>query len=46
MQGPSGLDDIIKEMNLQPNNIPDLDSISLISGDSDNRSNSGITLNL
>ena len=28
------------------NDIPDLDSISLMSGDTDRKSNSGITLNL
>ena len=31
MDGPSGLDDIINQMNLQPGNIPDLDNISLMS---------------
>ena len=47
MNGPSGLDDIINQMNLSPEDIPDLDSISLMSGDSGRRSNnSGITLNL
>ena len=47
MEGPDGIDDLITKMNLQPNNIPDLDNISLMSGDSDRRSNSaGITLNL
>ena len=47
MDGPAGLDDLINQMNLQPN-IPDLDNISLISGDTDRRSNTsgGITLNL
>ena len=47
MDGSAGIDDIINQMNLQPN-IPDLDNISLISGDTDRRSNSGggITLNL
>ena len=45
MNGPSGLDDIINQMNLSPEDIPDLDSISLMSGDSGRRSNnSGITL--
>ena len=37
-------------MNLQPNNIPDLDNISLMSGDTGRLSNQsgrgGITLNL
>ena len=47
MNGPAGIDDIINQMNLQPNNIPDLDNISLMSGDTDKKSNSGgITLNL
>ena len=36
------LDDIINQMNLNPNNI-DIDSISLNSGDSNN---DGITLNI
>ena len=41
------LDDLINQMNLQPNNIPDLDSISIMSGETDRKSNSGgITLNL
>ena len=47
MEGPDGLDELMSAMNLEPNNIPDLDNISLISGDSDRRSASGgITLNL
>ena len=48
MDGPSGLDEIINQMNLNPNDIPDLDNLSLISGDTDRRSNNsgGITLNL
>ena len=46
MDGPAGLDDLINQMNLQPDNIPDLDSISLMSGDTDRRSQGGITLNL
>jgi len=46
MNDPSGLDDIMGEMNLN-GEIPDLDSLSIISGDSDRKSNSsGITLNL
>ena len=46
MNDPSGLDDIMSEMNLN-GEIPDLDSLSIISGDSDRKSNaSGITLNL
>tara|TARA_Y100000389_G_scaffold55253_1_gene51139 strand:- start:7364 stop:8509 length:1146 start_codon:yes stop_codon:yes gene_type:complete len=48
MDGPGGLDDIINQMNLNPNEIPDLDSISLMSGDTDRKSSAsgGITLNL
>tara|TARA_Y100001958_G_C21247117_1_gene578096 strand:- start:2949 stop:4079 length:1131 start_codon:yes stop_codon:yes gene_type:complete len=45
MDGPDGIDDLINKMNLQPNNIPDLDNISLISGDTDRKSE-GITLNI
>ena len=45
MDGPSGIDDLINKMNLQPNNIPDLDNISLISGETDKKSD-GITLNI
>jgi hypothetical protein len=44
MDGPDGLDDIIKTMNLEPGKLPDLDNISLISGDTDRKG--GITLNL
>ena len=44
MDGPDGLDDIIKTMNLDTDKLPDLDNISLISGDTDRKS--GITLNL
>ena len=45
MDGPVGdLDDIINNMNLQPNTVPDLDSISVMSGDSN--TSKGITLNL
>ena len=44
MDGPDGLDDIIKTMNLEPDKLPDLDNISLISGDTDRKG--GITLNL
>jgi len=44
MDGPDGLDDIIKTMNLEPGRLPDLDNISLISGDTDRKG--GITLNL
>jgi len=44
MDGPDGLDDMIKKMNLEPDKLPDLDNISLISGDTDRKS--GITLNL
>ncbi len=48
MDGPAGMEDIMNEMNFQGGDIPDLDNISLLSGDSDQRSNSsgGITLNL
>jgi len=48
MEGPQGLDDIISQMNISPDNIPDLDNISLVSGDSDRQSNKsgGITLNM
>ena len=46
MNGPAGLDDIMNQMNMQPGDIPDLDNISLMSGDTDRRSNSGLTLNL
>ena len=46
MDGPAGLDDLINQMNLQPNSVPDLDSISLISGNTENSKNGGITLNL
>ncbi len=47
MTGPSGLDEIINQMNLQPEDIPDLDNVSLMSGDTDRRStSSGITLNI
>jgi hypothetical protein len=46
MNGPAGLDDLISQMNLQPDAVPDLDSISIMSGNTDRNSNSGITLNL
>tara|TARA_B100001094_G_scaffold300601_1_gene326166 strand:+ start:2315 stop:3424 length:1110 start_codon:yes stop_codon:yes gene_type:complete len=47
MSESEGIDDLINQMNLQPNNIPDLDNISLMSGDTGKLSqNSGITLNL
>ena len=47
MNGPAGMDDIMNEMNFQSNNIPDLDTISLLSGDSDRKSSgSGVTLNI
>jgi hypothetical protein len=49
MSGPDGIDDLINKMNLQPDKIPDLDSISLMSGDTDRKSSGtdrGITLNL
>jgi len=44
MNGPDGIDSLIKTMNLEPNKIPDLDNISLVSGETDRKS--GITLNL
>ena len=44
MHGPDDIDNMINTMNLQPNTMPDLDNISLISGDTDRKS--GITLNL
>ena len=46
MSGPNedGLDELISKMNLEPNKIPDLDNISMMSGDSDKKSS--ITLNL
>ncbi len=44
MNDPDGLDNIIGKMNVD--DIPDLDNISIISGDTDRKSNSGITLNL
>tara|TARA_B100000575_G_scaffold103057_2_gene82140 strand:+ start:94 stop:1227 length:1134 start_codon:yes stop_codon:yes gene_type:complete len=47
MSGPAGMDDIMNEMNFQSDNIPDLDTISIISGDSDKKSSgSGMTLNI
>jgi len=45
MEGPDGIDELITKMNLEPNKIPDLDSLSLMSGDTDKKSG-GITLNL
>ena len=47
MNGPAGMEDIMNEMNFQGGDIPDLDNISLLSGESGNKSTgSGITLNL
>ena len=49
MSGPAGMEDIMNEMNFQTKDIPDLDSISILSGESaGNRSSGsgGITLNL
>jgi len=52
MSGPDGIDALITQMNLEPNKIPDLDTLSLMSGDSGKKismnggGNSGITLNL
>ena len=47
MSGPSGLDDLINQIKIKPEDIPDLDNISLMSGETDRKSNvSGITLNI
>ena len=46
MSGPDGIDELITKMKLEPNNIPDLDTLSLMSGDTDKKSSGGITLNL
>ena len=47
MNGPDGIDDLITAMNLEPEKMPDLDNISLMSGDTDKKSGGGgITLNL
>ena len=47
MDGSSGVDDLINSLNLQPNDIPDLDNISIMSGETGRLSNnSGITMNL
>jgi len=47
MDGPVGdIDEVIKNLNLQPNSMPDLDNLSIMSGDSDRGSTKGITLNL
>jgi hypothetical protein len=46
MSGPAGLDDIMNQMNINPNDVPDLDNISLMSGDTDRKSISGLTLNI
>ena len=47
MSESDGIDNLINQMNLQPSNIPDLDSISLMSGETGKLSqNSGITMNL
>ena len=45
MSGPDGIDELITKMNLEPNKIPDLDALSLMSGDSGGKGG-GITLNL
>ena len=45
MSGPDGIDELITKMNLEPDKIPELDNLSLMSGDSGNRGG-GITLNL
>ena len=47
MDGPVGdIDEVIRNLNLQPNSMPDLDNLSIMSGDSDRNSTKGITLNL
>ena len=47
MTGPAGMDDIMNEMNFQSSNFPDLDTLSIMSGDSDRKSSgSGVTLNI
>ena len=47
MTGPAGMNDIMNEMNFQSNNFPDLDTLSMMSGDSDRKSSgSGVTLNI
>ena len=47
MSAPDGIDELINKMNLQPDNVQDLDAISLMSGGSDRKSSDrGITLNL
>ena len=48
MNVPAGMNDIMNEMNFQSNDSPDLDSISLMSGDSDRKSTGsvGVTLNI
>jgi len=44
MEGTGSIDDLINQMNLQPNNIPDLDNISIMSGGTGG--SAGITMNL
>jgi hypothetical protein len=48
MNGPAGMDDIMNEMNFQSSQFPDLDTLSIMSGDSDKRSSGsgGVTLNI
>lgn len=47
MNGPAGMDDIMNELNFQSSSYPDLDSLSIMSGDSDRKSSgSGVTLNI
>ena len=40
MSGPNedGLDELISKMNLEPNKIPEIDNISMLSGESDKKS--------
>lgn len=44
MNGPENIDSLMNQMNLQPNDMPDLDNISIIS--EDHESGGGFTLNL
>ena len=47
MNGPAGMDEIMNEMNFQGDKIPDLETLSLMSGDTDRKSSgSGLTLNI
>ena len=46
MSGPAGLDDIMNQMNINPNDVPDLDNGIINGGDTDRKSISGLTLNI